>query len=83
MTFIFNDAKYICKIFRNVHSHRVTPAGIWLFKVNNENNKTIFEICSKLTINAVQRRVLVSLLLTLVTKVYSAGELLKCHQHII
>ena len=27
-----------------------TPAGIYLFKVNNRNNRTMCEICSKLTI---------------------------------
>ena len=26
------------------------PAGIYLFKVNNRNNRTMCEICSKLTI---------------------------------
>ena len=32
------------------------PAGIYLLKVNNRNNKTRYEICSKLTINMLERR---------------------------
>ena len=80
MTTIFNDAKSICNFFHNVHSKRVYTAGIYLFKVNIVNNRTIFQTDSKLTINAVERHVLVSLLLTLVTTVYSASEALKCHQ---
>ena len=32
------------------------PASIYLFKVNNENTKTMREICSKLTINTSVRR---------------------------
>ena len=43
-----------------------TPAGNYMFKVNNRNTGTRFEICSKLTIKTPQRGVvLVSLLLTL------------------
>ena len=79
MTTIFNDAKSICNFFHNVHSRRVYPAGIYLFKVNIGNNRTMFETDSKLTVNAVEQRVLVSLLLTLVTTVYSASEALKYH----
>ena len=33
-----------------------TPAGIYLFKVNNRNTRTRCEICSKLTINTPERR---------------------------
>ena len=29
------------------------PAGIYLFKVNNRNTRTMWEICSKLTIKTV------------------------------
>ena len=32
------------------------PAGIYLFKVNNRNTRTRYEICSKLTINTPERR---------------------------
>ena len=32
------------------------PAGIYLFKVNNRNTRTRCEICSKLTINTLERR---------------------------
>ena len=34
----------------------MTPAGIYLFKVNNRNTRTRCEICSKLTINTPERR---------------------------
>ena len=46
----------------------VYPAGNYLFKVNNRNTRTRFEICSKSTIKTLEQRqwlVLVSLLLTL------------------
>ena len=33
-----------------------SPAGIYLFKVNNRNTRTRCEICSKLTINTPERR---------------------------
>ena len=32
------------------------PAGNYLFKVNNENIRTIWRICSKLTVNTPERR---------------------------
>ena len=32
------------------------PAGIYLFKVNNENIKTMCEICSKFKIKTLERR---------------------------
>ena len=32
------------------------PAGIYLLKVNNRNNRTRYEICSKLTIKTPERR---------------------------
>ena len=41
------------------------PTGIYLFKVNNRNTRTICEICSKLTIKTAEDVVLVALLLTL------------------
>ena len=31
-------------------------AGIYLFKVNNENARIVCEICSELTINTTERR---------------------------
>ena len=34
----------------------MTPAGLWLLKVNNENNGTRCEICSKLLIKTPDRR---------------------------
>ena len=33
-----------------------SPAGIYLFKVNNRNTRTRCEICSKLTIKTPERR---------------------------
>ena len=45
-----------------------SPAGNYIFKVNNRNTRTRCEICSKLTIKASERRhwvALMSLLLTL------------------
>ena len=35
------------------------PAGIYLFKVNNRNSRIRYEICSKLTIKAPERRQMV------------------------
>ena len=32
------------------------PAGIYMFKVNNRNTRTRYEICSKLTIKTPERR---------------------------
>ena len=40
------------------------PVGIYLFKFNNRNTRTRCEVCSKLTIRTLERR-LVSLLLIL------------------
>ena len=37
-------------------SNVVNPAGIYLFKVNNRNTRTMGEICSKLTIKIPERR---------------------------
>ena len=34
----------------------IFPAGIYLLKVNNRNNRTRWEICSKLTIKIPERR---------------------------
>ena len=34
---------------------RVHPVGIYMFKVNNRNNRTRSEICSKLTIKTPER----------------------------
>ena len=34
----------------------ITPAGSYMFKVNNRNTRTKFEICWKLTINTPERR---------------------------
>ena len=35
---------------------RIIPAGIFLLKVNNRNTRKRCEICSKLTIKALERR---------------------------
>ena len=32
------------------------PADIYMFKVNNRNTRTMYEICSKLTIKKTERR---------------------------
>ena len=57
--FFLNNASLQCSYF---------PTDIYLFKFNNGNFTTTCEICSKLTINAPERRqwdvVLVSLLLS-------------------
>ena len=43
-------------IFRNSKtSLRRNPDGIYLFKVNNEDNRTMCQICSKLTITTTER----------------------------
>ena len=39
-----------------MHIKRVFPAGIYLFKVNNRNARTQWEICSKLTMKTLERR---------------------------
>ena len=46
------------------HMSNHVPAGIYLFKVNNRNTWTMYEICSKLTIK-IPERCWWSLLLTL------------------
>ena len=35
---------------------KTTPAGMYLFKVNNRNTRTICDICSKLTIKTLEWR---------------------------
>ena len=40
----------------HLHFHRIYPAGIYLFKVNNRNTRTRCVICSKLTIKTPERR---------------------------
>ena len=42
-------------IFLSCSMNDTTPAGIYLFKVNNRNTRTRCEICSKLT-NTPERR---------------------------
>ena len=37
------------------------PVGIYLFKVNNRNTKTRYDVCSKLTIKTLERRHSVSI----------------------
>ena len=39
-----------------LYSAKCDPAGIYMFKVNNRNTRTRFEICSKLTIKTPERR---------------------------
>ena len=38
------------------HSFSPNPAGIYLFKINNGNTRTMCEICSKATIKTPERR---------------------------
>ena len=68
MTFITNGRKLLVLFGRQ--SILRSLAGIYLFKVNNGSIRTIYEICSKLTIKTPERRgviefVLVSLSLIL------------------
>ena len=39
-----------------LNKFRIFPAGIYFFKVNNGNTKTMCEICSKLTMNTPELR---------------------------
>ena len=39
-----------------LYSAKCDPADIYMFKVNNRNPRTRFEICSKLTIKTPERR---------------------------
>ena len=51
MSYIFNKIVSNTKYFNNIR-----PAGIYLLKVNNRNNRARCEICSKLTIETPERR---------------------------
>ena len=64
----------------------IFPAGIYLLKVNNRNNRTRCEICLKLTVKTSEQRqwrrfgvILVSLLLTLSTP-FSTVSIVKLEQ---
>ena len=53
LVLLFNETlRYISKFFLN---YRNPPAGIYLFKVNNENTRTNCEIWLKLTIQTLER----------------------------
>ena len=46
----------ICVAVKDSAKTRKCPADIYLFNVNNENTKTMREICSKLAVKAPERR---------------------------
>ena len=53
LVLLFNETlRYISKFFLN---YRNLQAGIYLFKVNNENTRTNCEIWSKLTVQTLER----------------------------
>ena len=49
------DVKNLHKI-NEIRKRNATPGGIFLFKFNNGNTRTMCEICSKLTIKTPERR---------------------------
>ena len=51
----FNIFSY-CKNFRKILTNSLIPAGIYFFKINNGNTRTLCEICSKLTIKTPKQR---------------------------
>ena len=62
-TYFVHTARYLKYVwpFLNIITERVklkmlTPAGIYLLKVNNRATRTRSEICSKLTIKIPERR---------------------------
>ena len=52
---IFVKIYVFCVVLEILFEMDFIPAGIYLFKLNNENNRTKCEICSKLTIKTPQR----------------------------
>ena len=53
-TYVFHLS--ICVAVKDSAKTRKCPVGIYLFNVNNENTKTMCEICSKLAVKAPERR---------------------------
>ena len=51
----FKLFKYLPETTKTVKNANYRPAGIFLFKVNNWNTRTIFEICSQLAIKTPER----------------------------
>ena len=57
VTVMEEDIKpYLTHIWVIFPSCRNYPAGIYLFKVDNRNTRTMYEVCSKLTIKTPERR---------------------------
>ena len=53
----FEEKPLVREVFLGeVLQQRNYPAGIYLFKANNRNTRTMCEICSKLTIKTPERR---------------------------
>ena len=53
----FEEKQLVREVFLGeVLQQRNYPAGIYLFKANNRNTRTMCEICSKLTIKTPERR---------------------------
>ena len=46
----------LCQSYVSTFSKGRHPAGIYLFKANNGNARSICEICSEFTIRALERR---------------------------
>ena len=51
-----NSTHYLLSSLYMLTAFTSTPASIYLFEVNNGNNKTTGEICSKLTIKTPEQR---------------------------
>ena len=52
-----NNSKYFkYNSIPKYNKHNISPAGNYMFKVNNRNSRTRCEICSKLTIKTPERR---------------------------
>ena len=65
------NADTFYQLFLELQNYRLFPTGVWLFKVYNENLRTLREICSKLTIKNLEQQInvidiiLISFVLTL------------------
>ena len=68
LTVLFVNQVYLTRFEVEISKLKVYPAGIYLFKVNNMNARSVFEVCSNLTLkhqNDVIDVILVSFLITL------------------
>ena len=51
-----HNLKYSIKMQEYTDEMKTHPVVVYLFKVNNKNTRTMFEICSKLTIKTLEWR---------------------------